>query len=251
MQLVDINGVELHIIEDEQHEFLLSTYEVALGYGVDEKTIRSTKSRHEDEFVEDKHYKGVANCNTLGGMQTKTFWTKKGIVRLGFFIKSEQAKKFRDWAEEYIVSGGNDTKAPLLKYISNENNNILGMMKEIRTLYGVQVAKQIFAPYIGITQEALQKLPTYSNTKNEHMQVLNSNMKHFVTNYIDFDESKYTSVDDLHKYYCELYGDISKIEFGKAFKNETDILSSVKKIGNKATRVYQDVLIKQTIEIAG
>ena len=30
-------------------------------------------------------------------------WTKAGVVRLGFFIKSERAKLFRDWAENLIL----------------------------------------------------------------------------------------------------------------------------------------------------
>jgi len=30
-------------------------------------------------------------------------WTKRGIVRLGFFVKSERAKMFRDWAEDLVI----------------------------------------------------------------------------------------------------------------------------------------------------
>ena len=30
-------------------------------------------------------------------------WTKRGVVRLGFFIKTSKAKQFRDWAEDYII----------------------------------------------------------------------------------------------------------------------------------------------------
>jgi len=41
--------------------------------------------------------------STLGGSQDQTLWTKRGIVRLGFFIKSERAKLFRDWAEDFIL----------------------------------------------------------------------------------------------------------------------------------------------------
>ncbi len=32
-----------------------------------------------------------------------TLWTKRGIIRLGFFIKSNRAKQFRDWAEDLII----------------------------------------------------------------------------------------------------------------------------------------------------
>ncbi len=61
---------------------------VAGGYGVSEAVIRSHKSNHSDELISGKHWV-VENLNTLGGNQNSTFWTKRGIVRLGFFIKSE------------------------------------------------------------------------------------------------------------------------------------------------------------------
>ena len=52
-------------------------------------------------------------------------WTKKGIVRLGFFIKSQQAKAFRDWAEDYIVDGSTTTNpnepTPYIYQLEREN----------------------------------------------------------------------------------------------------------------------------------
>ena len=51
-----------------------------------------------------KGFKGVSLTNTLPNTQPNAvFWTKAGIVRLGFFIKSERAKMFRDWAENVIL----------------------------------------------------------------------------------------------------------------------------------------------------
>jgi prophage antirepressor-like protein len=93
----------LHLVKDAQHEFLLSNKEVALGYGVTAKTINDHRSNHDDELTEGKHWIRL-HVKTNGGMQKVIHWTKKGIVRLGFFIKSKQAKEFRDWAEDYIVN---------------------------------------------------------------------------------------------------------------------------------------------------
>ena len=76
---------------------------MADGYGLSEVGLRSTKSRNADEFEEGKHWV-VAKYNTLGGTQKTVMWTKRGVVRLGFFIKTPMAKEFRDWAEDYIVS---------------------------------------------------------------------------------------------------------------------------------------------------
>jgi len=68
--------------------------------------VRQTNLRHADELIEGKHFvKGVTICHTLANAQpNQVFWTKRGIVRLGFFIKSERARLFRDWAEELIIN---------------------------------------------------------------------------------------------------------------------------------------------------
>jgi len=108
-------GITVSVIPDQNHEFLMTTREVALGYDVSPYTIRRHSMEHSSELHEGKHFiKGVQKCHTLakGVQKTHTlanaqphqvFWTKRGIVRLGFFIKSQRAKLFRDWAEELIL----------------------------------------------------------------------------------------------------------------------------------------------------
>ena len=121
------DGTNLKIQANSQHEFIMSSREVAKGFGVETGTLRLQKKRNADELIEGKHWitletngagiEGVTNCNTLesasakGGTQKATFWTKRGIVRLGFFIKSEQAKAFRDWAEDYLIDAPDTTIA--------------------------------------------------------------------------------------------------------------------------------------------
>ena len=98
-------GLTVSIYPNQQHEFLMSSKQVANGYGTSNYVIRTTQMRHEHELQEGKHFvKGVTICHTLTNTQPhQVFWTKRGIVRLGFFIKSERAKLFRDWAEELII----------------------------------------------------------------------------------------------------------------------------------------------------
>ncbi len=98
--VVTFEEITLHPAPHPEHDFLLDSKEVARGYGVSESTLRSHFSNNTDEFVEDKHFiidKSYRNT-------PKRFWTKRGIVRLGFFIRSERAKRFRDWAEDLIVA---------------------------------------------------------------------------------------------------------------------------------------------------
>ena len=101
------SSLTVRIIPNQLHEFLMTSKEVAFGYGVKDGTIRESLRTHSDELVEGKHFvKGVSISDTLAGTNLQphqTFWTKRGIVRLGFFIKSDRARQFRDWAEDLII----------------------------------------------------------------------------------------------------------------------------------------------------
>ncbi len=97
-------GVTVNLLPNEQHEFLMTTKEVAHGYGTSEYVVRMAKARHESELVDGKHFTtAVTKCYGNGIPHNAVLWTKRGVVRLGFFIKSERAKLFRDWAEELII----------------------------------------------------------------------------------------------------------------------------------------------------
>ncbi|MCU0342077.1 MAG: Bro-N domain-containing protein [Spirosomaceae bacterium] len=99
------DGVAVGVIQDPRFEFLMSTKDVALGYGVAEATIRSHKNDQRAEIKEGVHFvPSVGITNARGNLQTKqNYWTKAGVIRLGMFIRSERAKLFRDWAEQIIL----------------------------------------------------------------------------------------------------------------------------------------------------
>ncbi len=99
------DNLSVNILPNSQHEFLMETRQVAYGYGVSASCLRSHFSNHTDDFIAGKHYVNGVQILDSGHKtpQNKIFWTKRGIVRLGFFIKSERARLFRDWAEELII----------------------------------------------------------------------------------------------------------------------------------------------------
>lgn len=98
-------GVVVNILPNEQYEFLMTTAEVAKGYGTSKYVMWQSKIRHADELIEGKHFvSALTFCKGESKIpHNAILWTKRGIVRLGFFIKSERAKLFRDWAEELII----------------------------------------------------------------------------------------------------------------------------------------------------
>ncbi|MEZ7925978.1 hypothetical protein [Cloacibacterium sp.] len=139
------------ILPNAEHEFLMTTKEVAHGYGTSEYVIRRSKSDHSAELIEGKHFikgvditpKGVKNTHTLVNAQPhQVFWTKRGIIRLGFFIKSKQAILFRDWAEDLIINvleaGENFLQpVPVLQAPKKRNHNRLTQDRMISILADV------------------------------------------------------------------------------------------------------------------
>jgi len=96
-------GLTVNILPNQQYEYLMPSKEVALGYGVTEYNIRQHKLQHPDELKAGKHFISAVSIPNSDLPHNAILWTKRGIVRLGFFIKSERAKLFRDWAEELII----------------------------------------------------------------------------------------------------------------------------------------------------
>jgi len=105
MSLTVTEGLTVTILPSSDHEFLMPTKEVAKGYGATEYSIRMAKKRNHAELIEGKHFISNVTISHAAspGSSIGTMWTKRGIVRLGFFIKSQRARLFRDWAEDLII----------------------------------------------------------------------------------------------------------------------------------------------------
>lgn len=103
--LVHYQTLALDVRPDPLHEWLLDTALVAAGFEVAPNTIVQSKRRHADELMEGKHWIELDDNSSPNsvGRPTRTYWTKRGVIRLGFFIKSPAAKRFRDWAEDLIL----------------------------------------------------------------------------------------------------------------------------------------------------
>ncbi len=100
---LQIDGIIIPVTPHPEHEYTLTTAEVAAGYGVSEITIRRHKKEHADELLEGKHFSSVQILNAGNLQRVTTIWTKRGVVRLGFFIRSERARRFRDMAEDLVL----------------------------------------------------------------------------------------------------------------------------------------------------
>lgn len=103
---ITIGSDVIPVRPDETHEYLVETALVAKGYGISSDAVRGHKRLHADELVEGQHWISVRNSNAdtrSGKAKVQTFWTKLGVITLGFFIKSDRAKLFRKAAAALIL----------------------------------------------------------------------------------------------------------------------------------------------------
>ena len=137
LQVTD--GLTVAVLQHQTFEFLMPTKDVALGYGVSAGTIRNHQASHSDDLVYGKHFiKGVDLTDTLGNMQPHAvYWTKSGIVRLGFIIQSKRGKMFRDWAETVILQALSPELPKALPPVKKRNHNRLSQDRLISILSDV------------------------------------------------------------------------------------------------------------------
>jgi hypothetical protein len=106
------NDLTVQVTKNSTYEYLMTTTEVAHGYDCSSEAIFMAKKRNPNDLIEGKHFiQGSDNLlgdtpNSLLGVGIKPnqlFWTKRGIIRLGFMLTSSRAVLFRDWAEDLII----------------------------------------------------------------------------------------------------------------------------------------------------
>lgn len=120
--IVAFNDLNLEISE-YQDTWSLSDKQVAQGFGVTQNAVKQQRCKGATEYREGVHYYYKDMChdgkgnltdapvsNPHGGQnsQKMVFWTKKGIITLGFKLEeTPQTILFRDWASDFILNGGN------------------------------------------------------------------------------------------------------------------------------------------------
>lgn len=176
MALVIFENTELNLIEDSNNDFLISSKDVAKGYGCSSASIRNHLKNHNEELKEGKHWI-KKDVQTKGGVQSITHWTKKGIVRLGFFIKSERAKKFRDWAEDYIVN----QKSLVETNIQIELSELRQEIKDLKKQLILKEDENPFKGFYGANWAFRKRENEYAYSRKDWMLLLNECERTLVT----------------------------------------------------------------------
>jgi hypothetical protein len=88
------NALKLHPQPDSRHEWLLTTEEVASGFGVRVDSVHRAKRNRSADLVTGKHFVHIGE---------RLLWTKRGVIRLGYFMRSPRARQFRDFCEDLTI----------------------------------------------------------------------------------------------------------------------------------------------------
>jgi hypothetical protein len=88
MELQVTDGVQVYISPDAAHEFLMTTKEVANGYGTSEYAVRKTLLRHSQELIEGKHFVTAGTFCPRDHQTVLNLPYSKHSVRLIFFLNS-------------------------------------------------------------------------------------------------------------------------------------------------------------------
>lgn len=158
-----MEGITVHVLPNTQYEYLLTTKEVAFGYGISEYTLRRHKMEQSTELLEGRHFVTavqILNGEMQGALKiphNTTLWTKAGIIRLGFFIRSERAKLFRDWAENLVLEAVanrfpdvNKTIAPnKRKHNRLTPDRMLDIMNDVCQIENSELRRRIAAKLMG------------------------------------------------------------------------------------------------------
>lgn len=133
------DGLTVAVLQHQTYEFLMPTKDVALGYGVSAGTIRNHQSSHSDDLVYGRHFiKGVDLMDTLANSQPHAvYWTKSGIIRLGFIIQSKRGKIFRDWAETVVLQTLSPQLPKSLPDVTKRRHNRLSQERLVSILADV------------------------------------------------------------------------------------------------------------------
>lgn len=186
-----------------------TTEYVAKRYGVDTSAITNHKRRHAEEIIDGVHFV-YELVDTNGGKQEVLKWTLRGIIKLGMFIRSKEAKYFRLWAEQELE-----------KTILSE----LAQAKETRqkNLSLVSQVSSLNALLIGNAKRHRREINGYKSQLKQHNEKIVV-LKHELEKASNLRPSDpiYAQIKAERDYYKERYNKLSKS------KDETIILNLAK-----------------------
>jgi len=98
---VEFNDIELHLLVDDKYQWLITLKELSLAFDVGLNVIIEIQSEHDSDLIEGKHFIFDSIGSEYWNDSTKRLlWTKKGVMRLAFWLNNKRVIEAIDFFEE-------------------------------------------------------------------------------------------------------------------------------------------------------
>lgn len=130
--LIQYKDLELHPIADNRHGWLLSQQETCEAFDIDQASLEGLLASHADSLQADRHF--LSTSITSAGMTTSkiTFWTKKGIIRLAYYLKSDASLDFLDLAEDLELKSLQDDDGQTSHFYDEVEETLLQKLEQLK-----------------------------------------------------------------------------------------------------------------------
>ncbi len=129
---IQYNNLELHPLLDTKHEWFLSVSEVAQAFKVDINTILEIAASKESALIKGRHYQSEEILSAGIRSSEVLLWSKKGILRLAYYLKSDAALEFLDFAEDLDLHSGQGVDTHSLHMYDEVEENLLTRLKQLK-----------------------------------------------------------------------------------------------------------------------
>jgi len=132
VNFIQYNDLELHPLLDEKHEWFLTLNEVAKAFEVDTQQILELKTAHEDALTQGRHYQMESVIS--GGKKSSELmlWSKKGIIRLAYYLRNDAGLRFLDFAEDLNLQSTQTGDTQSASMYDEVEANLLTRLKQLR-----------------------------------------------------------------------------------------------------------------------
>ncbi len=130
--LIQYKELELHPVIDNKHDWLLSQNETCEAFSIDNAAIERLMEAHTETLSENRHY--LTSTLVSGGSTTSPimFWTKKGIIRLAYYLKSDDALAFLDFAEDLDLTSDQSDDRQISHFYDEVEETLLQKLEGLK-----------------------------------------------------------------------------------------------------------------------
>gem|GEM_PF-1984958 len=117
---VKFQDLDLKLIMDKNHEWLISMRTLMNVYKEDFYSLKNFYENNRDDFEEDEHYIRIEDDSIN---KIRTLWTKKGAIQFADLLGSDRAEEFKTWAENLKIDEDDISEENNLLEIQDDNQD--------------------------------------------------------------------------------------------------------------------------------